>query len=113
MVVRRFDVLSVTKVGGAVYAVLGLVIGAVVTVVAVAGTAFSPTSSSGSPFFGLLFGVGAVVFLPFFYGLFGALTSALMAVLYNAIAKYTGGVSVELVPEVPPLRPLGPPPVAA
>ena len=69
MIVRRFDVLSVTKVGGAIYAALGLVIGAVISLVALAGAAFSPGSSGGGQrFAGLLFGVGAVFLLPVFYG---------------------------------------------
>jgi hypothetical protein len=114
MIVRRFDVLSVTKVGGALYAAMGLVIGAVISLVALAGAALSPSSSGGGQrFFGLLFGVGAVVLLPVFYGILGAITSGLGALLYNAIAKYIGGISVELAPEPPPLQPPTPPAVAA
>jgi hypothetical protein len=106
MIVRRFDVLSVTKVGGALYAAMGLVIGAVISVVALVGAASSPATYGGGPrFFGLLFGVGAVLLLPVLYGILGAITSGLGALLYNAIAKHIGGISFELAPEAPAVRP--------
>ena len=42
--------------------------------------------------FGGLFGVGAVIFLPIFYGVLGAIGGALAALIYNIIAGMVGGL---------------------
>jgi hypothetical protein len=43
-----------------------------------------------------LFGVGAVILLPLFYGLMGFLMGMLTAALYNLIAGWLGGVELEV-----------------
>jgi hypothetical protein len=45
---------------------------------------------------GLLFGVGAIVLLPIFYGLLGFVCALVGAALYNVVAKLTGGIELEL-----------------
>ena len=45
--------------------------------------------------FGGLFGVGAVIFLPIIYGVLGAIGGALTAVFYNIIAGMVGGLQIE------------------
>jgi hypothetical protein len=47
-------------------------------------------------FAGVLFGVGAIVILPIFYGVIGCLGSALMAGLYNVVASAIGGVEIDV-----------------
>jgi hypothetical protein len=43
---------------------------------------------------GAVFGVGAVVILPIFYGVMGGLMGLLMAWLYNLVAGFVGGVEI-------------------
>lgn len=47
---------------------------------------------------GLLFGVGSVIFLPIFYGVLGFVFGLLTALLYNLVARFVGGIEVEVEP---------------
>ncbi len=93
MVITRVAPVSVAKIAGTIYALLGLLFGAVVSVAALVG-AFA--GGGEAPFLGALFGVGAVVLLPIFYGCLGFVMSLVMAVLYNAVSGFVGGVEVDL-----------------
>jgi hypothetical protein len=44
----------------------------------------------------MLFGAGAVIALPLFYGALGFVTTFLAALLYNAVAGMVGGVELEV-----------------
>lgn len=98
MVLRRIGALSLAKVMCAVYAVMGLIIGAILAVFSLFGAAIGASSAeSAEPFLGVLFGVGAVVFLPIFYGVMGFLAGLIGAGLYNTLAGVVGGIQVELM----------------
>ena len=45
---------------------------------------------------GALFGVGAVIFMPLFYGALGFITGIITAALYNLVAGWIGGVELQL-----------------
>ncbi len=95
--VRRIGVLSLGKVMGSIYAVLGLVIGAIFSIVSLLGSVIgSIAAESGEPLLGILFGVGAIVIFPIFYGLIAFLMGMLIAAVYNFAARFTGGLEVEL-----------------
>ena len=40
--------------------------------------------------------VGAIIFLPVFYGLMGLCMGAIVAALYNLLAGFVGGVAVDI-----------------
>ena len=46
----------------------------------------------------MMFGVGAIIFLPLFYGVMGVVLGAISAGLYNLIAGMLGGIEVETEP---------------
>lgn len=95
--VRRIGVLSLGKVMGCIYATLGLIIGAIFTVFALVGSVVgSIASDSGEPLLGILFGVGAIIIFPIFYGLIAFLMGMLLAAIYNFAARFTGGLELEL-----------------
>ena len=99
MTVRRIGVLSLAKVMGTIYGGLGLVFGLVFSFVALLGTAFGTAfegASGPEALFGVLFGVGAVILLPIFYGLMGFLAGLLVSALYNLAARVVGGLELEL-----------------
>jgi len=96
--VRRVGVFSLAKIMGVLYALLGLIFGALATCFSLVGAmAAMPQLSEGSgdQLFGLLFGVGAIIFLPLFYGLMGFISGLLMAFLYNLVAGWIGGIELE------------------
>jgi hypothetical protein len=99
MRIRRVDPISAAKVGGVLYAALGLVIGACVSLVVmgIGGVAaMSDEGSNAAPFVGMLFGAGSIVILPIFYGVIGAIGMLLTALLYNLAAKVVGGIEIEV-----------------
>ena len=70
MRIKRIDPISAAKVGGVLYAGLGLVIGACVSLVMMAiggAAAFTDEGSHAAPFVGMLFGAGSIVILPIFF----------------------------------------------
>jgi hypothetical protein len=96
MVIRRVDPLSAGKVAGLLYALIGLLVGAVFSLIGMAGAAFGPEVGEGRAIFGLLFGVGAIIALPIFYGVLGFICFAIGAVVYNVLAGMVGGVRIEV-----------------
>lgn len=94
MILKRVDPLSVAKVAAALYAILGFVLGCFVALFSLLGIAAD--QGPEPPLLGLIFGAGAVVFLPIFYAILGFLGSLLMAALYNVAARFIGGIELDL-----------------
>ena len=94
MVVKRIGPLSVGKVAGTLYAVIGLLIGAVFSMIGMAGGMMA--DSPGGAGFAALFGVGAIVIFPILYGALGFVFTLIAAVLYNVVAGLVGGVELDL-----------------
>jgi hypothetical protein len=97
MVVRRIGVLSLAKIMGALYAGFGLIAGAIFALFSIFGAAIGAAASeSGEPLLGLVFGIGAVIFMPVFYGIMGFVGGIFSAALYNLVSGYVGGLELEL-----------------
>src|SRR5258708_27209901 len=93
-VIRRLGVLSVAKLQGALYALLGLIVGAVFALFSLFGAALGNALGSGShgnALFGAAFGLGAVVLFPILYGVIGFIAGLVVAALYNLVAGVRGG----------------------
>jgi len=97
MTLKRINPVSLAKQAGVLYAFFGLIIGAIIALVSLAGMAASVAAESGAPaWMGALFGVGAVIFMPILYGCLGLIGGLIVGALYNFVAGFTGGVEVEL-----------------
>ncbi len=90
---RSVSPISAMKVCGVLYVFVGLIIGAIFSLIGMLGMA---TGSSEMGMMGALFGVGAIVILPIFYGVLGAIGGAIMALIYNVCAKVVGGLEIDL-----------------
>lgn len=97
MVIKRVDPVSAAKIGGVLYGLLGLLIGACISVVALlfSGAMSSLSEQPGGSMFGMLFGAGAIVIMPIFYGVIGFVMTLISAALFNVASKITGGVQVD------------------
>lgn len=95
MVIRRVGPLSLAKISGVLYALMGLLLGGIFSLVSVVGGAFAPQGSDAG-MAGMLFGAAAIVVLPIFYGLLGFIMSLIGAALYNLIAGWVGGIELEV-----------------
>jgi hypothetical protein len=94
MVIRRIGPMSCARISGTLYAVMGLILGAVFSVAALAG-GFSAESAEEAGF-AAVFGVAAVIVLPLVYGGIGFLATFIFAWLYNILADVVGGIELDL-----------------
>ena len=95
MVIRRIGPLSFAKITGVLYGLMGLIFGAIISLVSLVGGAFAPPGSDAGPM-GMLFGAAAVVVLPIFYGVLGFVMSLIAAALYNLAAGWVGGIEIDV-----------------
>ena len=96
--IKKLDVWSVTRLSILMYALMGLLFGLFFSAISLGGGWWA-NSISQAPMPGwytLVYGAGAVVVMPLFYGVFGGLMAALFAWLYNVIAARVGGIRFEL-----------------
>ena len=99
MVISKIGAMSLAKIMGVTYALLGLLIGGCFALISLAGAGLASASSDegGMPaMFGAIFGVGAVIFLPIFYGLMGFISGLIGALIYNVVAGMIGGVELDV-----------------
>lgn len=90
--IKRIGVFSAAAMLGGVYALFGLILGGIVTVMSLVGSTMGGQGGIRS----LLFGMGAVVVLPVIYGLAGFIGGSISACIYNVVAGAFGGIDVEL-----------------
>jgi hypothetical protein len=88
MVLHRIGPLSAAKVVAVLYAIFGLIVGAVFSVAAL----FRAAGGGIAP----LWGVAAVVVFPVLYALGGFIGALITAWLYNVVAGAVGGIELDL-----------------
>ena len=93
MTITRVGPLSCAKIAGLLYVILGLIFGAFISLAAMAGAFASGDEGAGA--FGALFGVGAIILVPLFYGCIGFVMTLIMALLFNLAAGMVGGLEVD------------------
>jgi hypothetical protein len=97
MVIKRVNAFSAAKVSGMLGIGIGLLIGAFISLAALAvGGAAVANDEPGGAMIGMLFGAGAIILMPLFYGCVAFVGGLIQAMLYNVAAKFTGGVEVEV-----------------
>jgi len=93
MVISRVAPLSVAKIAGLLYLVIGLIVGGLFSLIGLGG-AMAANQDYGP--LTVLFGAGAVILLPICYAIFGFLMTLIGAWLFNVAAGIVGGVEVEV-----------------
>lgn len=94
--INSVGVLSVAKIMGAIHAVFGLVFMPFFLLIGLMGSLI-PNQNGQNPF-GAIGGIVMGLFLPVFYGVFGFIFGALGAFLYNLMAKWLGGIEMQIQP---------------
>lgn len=93
MVIRRIGVLSAAKLYAAISFAMGLIFGVIFALLSIVGVSLGDPDTPA--LVGMMFGVGAVIMLPLFYGAMGFVFGAIGAALYNVFAGIVGGLEVE------------------
>ena len=92
--IKRIGVLSLAKIIGLIYTVIGLIVWLFMGCFMLIGVMAQPTETPAEAMVMLCF----VCIIPFFYGVMGFVGGAIIALIYNAVAGKIGGIEVELVP---------------
>lgn len=104
MIVKRVGPFSCAKINCLVSASIGLIIGFFWSAGALFIGSLMGEMGGQEGRFAALFGIGAIIFMPLFYGMVGFIGGLIAAWLYNLFAAWVGGIEIEF--EQPP----GPPP---
>jgi len=91
--IKRIDLLSVAKLLGAFYALLGLIVGGFLSIIAIVG---GVAGGGDAALGGIAGGIGAIILMPLFYGVMGFIGGAIAALFYNLVASVVGGVVLEI-----------------
>jgi hypothetical protein len=90
--IKRFAPLQLGKVMGLTYGVLGLFFCPIFLLMALLSHAMPPQQRVGM----MAFGTGFAIAMPFLYGAMGFIFGVIGAFIYNLIAKWVGGIEVEV-----------------
>jgi hypothetical protein len=94
MTIKRIAPVSCARITGTLYAILGLIVGACFSLVALAGGLAARTDTGIG--IGTLVGPSAIVVFPILYGLIGFLSTLIGAWLYNILARMVGGIQMDV-----------------
>lgn len=90
MVIKRVNPMSAAKIQG----VLGLIVGLIAGIImAIFASLLGPLQKASV---GPAFGAGAIIFLPVMYGIGGFIAGLIGGCLYNLVAKWVGGIELDL-----------------
>ena len=92
-ILKRVAPASAFRVGLVVYGLVGLVLGAFCSMVALAGLRFGPHGRM--PFMGHI-GIAAIIICPIIYGLIGGIGALIGAAIYNLASGWVGGLEVDI-----------------
>ena len=84
---------SAFRIGLVVYGLVGLILGAICSVIATMAGQFAWHAQL--PFAGRV-GMFAIILCPIIYGLIGGIGAAIAAFLYNLASRWIGGLEVDL-----------------
>ena len=85
--------MSLAKVLGTIYALIGLLFGGLFSITALLG---GNILSGDANVFGIIFGIGSLIFIPLLYAFFGFIGGFIAGLLYNVAAKWVGGIEIEI-----------------
>jgi len=95
MVVKSVGAFSVGRVFALLQGVMGLIIGAVIALLATLGV-MAAGDEAPQGVFAIVFGAGAVIIFPIFYAVIGFVGGVIGALIYNVVAGIVGGIELVL-----------------
>jgi len=95
-VVKSIDPLQCGKVLGVLYAAISLIFIPLILLFSLFSLLLAPAEGGGSIAAVITVFIGLCVLAPVFYGVMGFFTGLIGAWCYNFIARFVGGISVEV-----------------
>ena len=95
-IVKRFEPVSVMKMSAICYAFLGLLEGALFSVIFSIIPIAMPHDAKMPPFVAVIFGGFSIILFPICFAIVGAIFAGLGALIYNLAARWAGGIQVEV-----------------
>jgi hypothetical protein len=96
--IRSVGVLSIAKIMGTIYLVMGLIFVPFFLLAGVLGSMAGAEHSGPFAAVGAIGGLALAVIVPVVYGLMGFVIGAIGALLYNLMAGWIGGIQINLQP---------------
>ena len=93
MKIKRINVQSAGKMSALLYAFAGLILGIIMTAIALTGIG---ANSNGEQAFGAVLGAFGIIVFPLLYGAMGYVGGLLVSALYNLASKWIGGLEIEV-----------------
>jgi len=90
--IKRFEPLQLGKMLGILYGIMGLLFIPFFLFMGMISAQLPPEQRAGM----MIFGVGFALAAPVIYAVMGFLFGALGALIYNLVAKWIGGIEVEV-----------------
>lgn len=94
MVIKRVGPVSCAKVVAALYMIVGVAIGGLISLGSMAGGMASDVPWMAG--LGAAIGIAAIIVLPLVYGTLGFVTTLIGAWLYNIAASIVGGIEIDV-----------------
>jgi hypothetical protein len=94
--IKKFEPLSVMRISAIGYGAMGLLEGAIFSVMFSMIPMMDPQHQTMPRWTGMLFGGFAIVLFPILFAIMGAIAGGLGAVIYNVSARFVGGIVVEV-----------------
>jgi hypothetical protein len=94
MVIKRVGPVSCAKVVAALYVIVGIAIGGLISLGSMAGGMASEVPWMAG--IGAAIGIAAIIVLPLVYGILGFVTTLIGAWLYNIAASIVGGIEIDV-----------------
>ena len=92
--IKRVGIISVGKMLGLLYGLMGLIFGGIFTCISLIGSAAIMSEVGAEGAAGMVFGLGAIIIFPLMYGVLGFIGGVITALLYNLIAGFAGGIVI-------------------
>jgi hypothetical protein len=93
-VLKRISPGSAFRLGLVAYGIVGLMLGAFCSLIAIGAPAFG--RQTHMMFLGHFVGVFAVIVCPIIYGIIGGIGAVIAAGIYNLVAGWVGGLEVDI-----------------
>lgn len=99
MIIKRIGVVKAGVIQACVMALFGLIAGLCMLLFGsfAGGLMGAAGGDAGAGLgLGMIGGIGAVIFLPILYGVFGFIAGVIGAAVYNLVARFVGGLELEV-----------------